>query len=271
VCGAANDTADNMGVSSPVEFMVDTTPPTSQVNIIETYTTNTTFYLSWNGTDDESGIDCYVIQYKYQPPDGPESGISNITFSGGDCTKETNVTFDAALVAGTSNLEDYTFYFRSLAKDNADNWETKSGFDTYTKIFLAMVRFEVDQRFHLTLARKGIIKIIVRNSQLTEDTIHLSVNLPEATFDETGSQNIDIDMNPQEFREVTAKIYPSSMGTFNLTVNANSLTNPQLTDSDWLEIIIGMPAEFPGLSDLGVAVIVLLAALIYLKFVRNEN
>ncbi len=270
VCAAANDSADNTGLSTPVEFMVDQTPPISSVRMINSYTTETSFDLAWNGTDDASGIDCYVIQYKYEPLEGPESEIFNITFSDGECTTETNTTFDAGLVVGSSNLDGYTFHFRSLAKDNAGNWETKSGFDTYTKIFLGMVKFAIDERFHVTLAQKGIITIVVRNGQLIADTIRLSLNMQEAKFDETGNQNIDLDMNPQEFREAVAKIYPSSLGTFNLTVTATSANDPQLTDTDWVELKIVTPAEFPGLSWFAICLLLIFSVLIYLKLVSKR-
>ncbi|NIO23090.1 MAG: hypothetical protein GTN38_03635 [Candidatus Aenigmarchaeota archaeon] len=270
VCGAAKDRAENEGFSSPVEFKVDKVSPTSRVRLLSTYMAQKSFNLSWNGTDDESGLDCYIIQYKYRPQSEPESPVMNINFSDGECTKQTSTIFDAEQAAG-SNPDGYTFYFRSLARDNAGNQETKTGFDTYTTIFLTMVKFAVDEKFHMTIGRGGIIKILVRNSQLIADTIRLSLNMQEAMFAETGNRTLDLQMNPQEYREVIARIYPRSLGNFNLTVNANSLTDPQLADSDWLEIKIATPADFPGLNWPAIVFLLLLSVLIYVKLVKIKD
>ncbi len=271
VCGAAKDNAGNEGFSDPAEFKVDTTPPSSKLKMLSTYTSQTSFNLTWNGTDDESGIDCYVIQYKYQPPNQPETPVTNITFPDGECTTQTNTTFDAGLITGTSDLDGYTFHFRSLAKDNAGNWETKNVFDTYTKIFMSMVKFEIDETFQVTMTRTEIIKIMVSNSQLIADTIHLSLNSPHVTFLDTGTQSMDLDMNPHEVRAPEAVVYPASLGTFNLTATATSVTNPSLTGSDWLEVTVVTPPEFPGLNFFSLCLLLTISALIYLKFVQGEE
>jgi len=53
-------------------------------------------------------------------------------------------------------------------------------------------------------------------------------------------------------------------------VTCNSSMDPALSDQDSLKIIIGFPADFSGLGELGVAVLILMAVLVYMKFVRKD-
>jgi hypothetical protein len=85
---------------------VETVAPTSSVLELPAYTNNKTFTVSWNGTDDTSGIDYYSI-------DSSTDGINWNTWI--SKTKDNSSSF-----TGEHNQ---TYYFRSKAVDNVGNKE----------------------------------------------------------------------------------------------------------------------------------------------------
>lgn len=98
---------------------VETTPPESSVLELPAFTNRDSFTVSWNGTDDNSGIAYYSID---SSTDGVnwESWISRTTDTSSVFTGE----------------NDRTYYFRSRAMDNAGNEEpAHSAPDTKTKVY----------------------------------------------------------------------------------------------------------------------------------------
>jgi len=123
----AKDNAGNIGNYGSHEFKIDTTKPSSHVNALSPTQTTTSFTVSWTGSDTGgSGLKWYDIQYK----DGSSGTWTNWKTQ----TTSTSATF------GPNNpitvQSGHTYYFQSIAQDNAGNWETYPGGDgdTHTTI-----------------------------------------------------------------------------------------------------------------------------------------
>ena len=98
---------------------VETIPPTSRVLELPAYTNNKTFTVSWNGTDEGSGIDYYSI-------DSSTDGVNWETWIPN--TKNNSSSF-----TGESSQ---TYYFRSKAVDRAGNEEPEhTEFDARTIVY----------------------------------------------------------------------------------------------------------------------------------------
>ena len=383
----ANDTLGNENNETIRNVGIDDEPPSSKVLPLPEYTTDTKFNISWEGRDNESGLDCYVVQYRYNDTQ-TLSAWYNLSVEGETCTNKTEVEFDAEEVTGT-NPNKYTFYFRSLAKDKAGNWEVKTAEDTKTTIFIPVLtdvyavdsvtgfvipyggktsanriiyivatnktpdvgplnftltfynhtpgsdpktggmttdtkniayiinlsagpyqsktqisywvyaetidgsqdernpptgywyftmydhplaNFVITGTFHARLGRSDLIGVEVRNIQTRFDRIYLELDSEYAKFVETSNQTLVVELNPQEERTVYVRLYPSGLEGYTLNLHATSLlADPTLEDSDSLRIVIFMPAEFPGLTSLGIFILIFLSLVIYLKFVTREE
>ena len=166
----AFDNVGNQGMGSATGVGIDDENPYSYVYPLPELTTETKFNISWTGQDNESGIDCYLIQYRYNDTQNLTSWI-NLTFAGGNCTGQTETEFDAVNAAGTSNINKYIFYFRSLARDNAGNQEIKTTYDTNTTMFIPVLTnvYAIDTMTGLVIPNKGktsadrIVRIISTN------------------------------------------------------------------------------------------------------------
>jgi hypothetical protein len=99
---------------------LDTTPPWSEVDVLSTYQTTTTFGVSWSGYDDISGDLIYDIQFR----DG----------AGGTWTDW--LTSTGFVGDSFSGVDGHTVYFRSRARDGAGNTEPypAGDGDTHTTI-----------------------------------------------------------------------------------------------------------------------------------------
>jgi hypothetical protein len=109
-------------------IVLDTTAPSSSASSPAT-TEETSFDVSWSGTDNLSGIDTYWVQYRVG--------------SGGTWTDwQSSATASSATFGPASPVtveRDQTYYFRARAEDNAGNVESWPGGDgdseTYVEMF----------------------------------------------------------------------------------------------------------------------------------------
>ena len=110
--GRQTDTLDD-------SIVLDTAPPSSTVEALTAYQANTSFVISWSGSDAASGVDSYDVQYR----DGAVSWTDWLTE-----TTETSAT-----LVGEDGR---TYYFQSRARDNAGNVEAYPGGDgdTHTTV-----------------------------------------------------------------------------------------------------------------------------------------
>ncbi|MBI4318629.1 MAG: N-acetylmuramoyl-L-alanine amidase [Chloroflexi bacterium] len=114
--------ADGTGNTTVQVVASDTAPPTSAVSALLPYQNTTGFVVRWSGADNPggTGIVGYVIQYKDGATGTPRDWL-------------TATSLTQAIFAGESG---HTYYFRSLARDNVGNVETKAAdrWDTFTTI-----------------------------------------------------------------------------------------------------------------------------------------
>ncbi|UCD07222.1 MAG: right-handed parallel beta-helix repeat-containing protein, partial [Candidatus Aenigmatarchaeota archaeon] len=121
VCGAARDNVGNTGFSSPVEFLIDKTGPTATLNPLPTWTNQNSVIVGWNGSDTQSGVDYFELQYRIRTIDGsPVQGWTDWTTSS---SNPGTLPF-----SGMENNR--TYQFRARAIDNAGNtggWSSVEG------------------------------------------------------------------------------------------------------------------------------------------------
>mgnify|MGYP000895430634 CR=1 FL=1 len=107
---------------------VETVPPTSRVLELPAYTNNKTFTVSWNGTDESSGIDYYSI-------DSSTDGVNWETWI-------SKTTDNSSVFTGEDNQ---TYYFRSNAVDRAGNKEPDHPEpDAQTKVYTGAPKVMLD-------------------------------------------------------------------------------------------------------------------------------
>ncbi|AKB17602.1 DUF1616 domain-containing protein [Methanosarcina sp. WWM596] len=107
---------------------VETVPPTSSVLELPAYTDNKTFTVSWNGTDDTSGIAYYSI-------DSSTDGINWKTWI-------SKIADNSSTFTGEDNQ---TYYFRSKAVDRAGNEEPEHPEpDTWIKVYTGVPEVTLD-------------------------------------------------------------------------------------------------------------------------------
>ncbi len=107
---------------------VETVPPASSVLELPLFTDNKTFTVSWNGTDEGSGIAYYSI-------DSSTDGVNWKTWI-------SNTTDNSSSFIGKDNQ---TYYFRSKAVDRAGNEEPEHPEpDTHTQIYTGAPRVTLD-------------------------------------------------------------------------------------------------------------------------------
>ena len=102
------DAAGNAGDVYSDTIILDTTPPATAVDDLPASQSDTSFPVSWTGSDDSSGLACYDVQYR----DG--EGSEWVDWQ--SCTLSTAASF--------TGVRHHTYYFRSSAQDNAGNSES---------------------------------------------------------------------------------------------------------------------------------------------------
>jgi len=118
----AFDWAGNWTGAGSWSLTLDRTPPSSSVDPLPASQPSLTFTVSWSGEDLTSGVAAYDVQYR----DGADGAWTDWLI-GTDLTS-----------ASFTGQNDHTYYFRSRARDHADNWEsypTSPDFDTYTTVY----------------------------------------------------------------------------------------------------------------------------------------
>ena len=107
---------------------VETVPPVSSVLELPAYTDNKTFTVSWNGTDDMSGIAYYSI-------DSSTDGINWETWI-------PRIAENSSVFTGKHNQ---TYYFRSRAVDKAGNEEPEHQEpDAQTEVYTGVPKVTLD-------------------------------------------------------------------------------------------------------------------------------
>ena len=190
---------------------------------------------------------------------------------------ECNNTRSCNVTIGPFESGEVAYYVRAAVFGDPANWERSPPVPGYWRFYIAshpLCNFLVTDVLTMILGSRGLIGIEVRNIQDQFDVIGLNFSTNFAKFVETDSQYTEVQLNPGEGVNVPKIIYArlvSSSDNFQLTLGGNSSIDSTMFDMDTIEVVIGYPADFSGLSDFAVIILVLLAVLIYLKFVRIEN
>jgi len=107
---------------------VEAVPPTSKVTELPLYANNRTFTVSWNGTDEGSGIEYYSI-------DSSKDGVN----------WEPWILKTADNSSSFTGEDNQTYYFRSKAADRAGNEEPEhTKYDTRTIVYTGAPKVTLD-------------------------------------------------------------------------------------------------------------------------------
>ncbi len=172
-------------------------------------------------------------------------------------------------------FEDYNISYQGHARDRAGNpgWSTENSFLVKAKMALLITAREI----YLTLGSFDYITLDVANRQNLNEEISIRIlddymwsNFVEV---EDGTLSLDkrtlnISLSPMETKRVVIRVYTADIGSWNMTIYANS-TLPGHEDINGMKrvrIRTVFPVEFPGLSWPAVMLLFITAALAYLRF-----
>lgn len=110
----------NGGTGSGSTFHIDIMPPSSSVTSLPAVTTDTSFAVSWGGSDARSGVRWYDVQFRDSPRGDWITWLSQTTLS-------------SAIFQGQPG---HVYYFRCRAMDSVGNWEAypSGDGDTYSLV-----------------------------------------------------------------------------------------------------------------------------------------
>jgi hypothetical protein len=115
------------------------------------------FNISWTGSDALSGVRCNYVVYRFLNGAGQYSGEYNVKFPGGNCTSLAQYEFNPAIEQpAISDVNNFTFFFRSIALDNAGNLESKAAWETNATIYIPkLVTFYAVEKVSGIIVRNG--------------------------------------------------------------------------------------------------------------------
>jgi hypothetical protein len=236
-------------------------------NLLESFIPGgvTSITLFSNSTDAVSGVSRNTIDYwittdsenyyTYDCPSGdPWGGYSSCTAPpiGFDPDMVLQYRVEVADRAGNSMLSDY-FY---ISPHRLANF--------------------VGQAAYMEMGTEALVKVYVRNLDESRDNVTVVLSgYPLAAFepvDDAGFsadfRSLNVTLDRKEQRAFFVKVTPTDTGTYALSLDAYSLNNPAITDSDDLQLMVGYPASFP-VSDWSVLLLVGAAAAAYCLAARR--
>jgi len=172
--------------------------------------------------------------------------------------------------------DDYDVSYQGFARDRAGNlgWSALNSFLVRGPLALITTMREL----YLTLGSYEYVRIDVANRQSVNEEISLSiqpdypwskfVDVPGGEFSHD-KRIVNITLSPMETKPVMILVYTADIGSWDMTIYANSTILPQhenITGSVKMKIKVVFPAEFSGLSWPAVFLLFLLAGLAYLRF-----
>jgi len=220
--------------------------------------------IATNRTPVVGRLNFTLTYYNHSPGSDP--------LTGGITSDTRNNVYSINLSAGPYGKKTQVSYWAWAEKGTETERSPPTGYWYFTMYDHPLSNFVVKGNIYLPVGRSELVGVEVRNIQSSFDRVYLELDSEYARFIETGNQTIIVELNPQEEKTLHVRLYPSGLEGYNLNLNARSLfADPALTDFDTIRVIIFMPEEFSGLDWLGVCLLLFLAVLIYLKFVRIEN
>ena len=226
----------------------------------------TRIFINSSATDALSGVQSNLISYDFLTGnlrilDGMDCG-SAASYGGlSECTKQLDYA------------EDVVIKFQIIVIDRAGNVNETSVFYIVTHPLANFIGKDVV----LTLGDTYIVQVQVRNLQDMTDNITVYLyGYALANFIDIGVGDVsesgrvfNTELNPDEEKTVHIKIYSSEPEIEYLYLNASSLIDDTLNDTDDLTITMTFPVAFPGLDDIASLLIILLAVPIYALLSRK--
>ncbi|MCK5022897.1 MAG: hypothetical protein KAS04_01855 [Candidatus Aenigmarchaeota archaeon] len=239
--------------------------------------TNRTIVISLSALEDVlDNLNMKVCHYEHVLGVSPPTNVDEW-----NCTTCTNTReCNSSIVTYVTEQEDRTEVSYLLYAENASDTDMKEylpptapyNYFYYTVYHHYLCNFLIKDTLTSIIGSSDIIAVEVRNIQSSFDVVGLTLTNELAKFVETNSQYLNVPLSPMEETIIYVRIIPRSKDFSIVIVGNSTLANPTLApDTDEIEILIGMPADFPSLNWLGLVVFALLAVVIYLKFVRIEN
>jgi len=154
-----NDTNGN-NVTKTVGIGIDYVNPSSRMTnpVAGSFIMSPVFKISWSGSDAHSGIRCHYVNYRYLDSQSHYSNENNVTFPDGKCTSLSLAEYDFnPSTEGIQNANNYTFFFRSIAVDNAGNVEpAKTAWETNATVYVpTLVTFSAIENVTFATIRNG--------------------------------------------------------------------------------------------------------------------
>ncbi len=222
----SKDVATNAESVHTTTILIDATAPSSSITALSSYS-SVPFNVSWSSSDATSGVANVTIQYR----NGSGSWTNWLTGQNASGTASFNSTYAA---------DGYTYYFRSIATDNASNQESVSTYDAFTTTLSSAITAEISSPVDAT-------------DGITDDMIYVAGNV---TF--TGSatcQNFSIyylnyssdNVTWTNIASGTTPVSSSTLGTLNTsaselsgnyTVRLFVLSNESSNNSVTITIIV---------------------------------
>jgi len=157
----ANDTRGNIANKTVDRIGIDYASPSSQMTkpAKGSFVMSKVFNISWTGSDAHSGVKCYYVTYKYCDNTNQlcPNEERNVSFPGGACTSLSEYEFDTSKeLWWVQDINNYTFFFRSIALDNAGNYEPKAAWETNVTIYIPkLVTFSITENVTKNSVRNG--------------------------------------------------------------------------------------------------------------------
>jgi hypothetical protein len=154
----ANDSLGNAG-NKTAGTGIDYESPSSYMTrpIAGSFIMTQVFNISWTVSDALSGVKCNYVVYRFLNGAGQFSGEYNVRFPGGNCTSLAQYEFNPAIeLPSISDVNNYTFFFKSIALDNAGNLEAKAAWETNATVYIPkLVTFYAVEKVSGIIVRNG--------------------------------------------------------------------------------------------------------------------
>jgi len=196
----ANDTRGNNVNTTVQRVGIDYINPSSQMTqpAKGSYIMSKLFNISWTGSDAHSGVKCYYVTFWYcdQTSGTCSEDQYNVTFPAGKCTSLSQFEFDTAIQTWwVPDPNNYTYYFKAIALDNAGNYEVKPMWETNVTIYIPkLITFYLTENSTKAEVRNGgkvannrEVIISVNAKESIQENLNITIYYSNHTFGKTSS------------------------------------------------------------------------------------
>jgi hypothetical protein len=176
---------------------------------------------------------------------------------------------------GMSWSDDYNISYQGFAIDRAGNvgWDSIKTLMVSSRVALVTTIMEL----YLRLGSYEYVRMEIANRQNENEEISLSIqddylyakflDIPDGATS-PDKRTVNITLLPMETKPVMIMVYTADVGSWNMTVYANSTVvgHEDIDDYKRIRITVVFPDEFSGLSFTALVLLFALAGLAYFKF-----